>query len=215
MQTVIAILCFGLLLCVAPASAQTEHSLTVRIHTDVRPTLTPRSVEEVFDRASKLMSCNSCNVKFKLNGPVQSFTSAPSRINDAADLEAVHGVAAHVKVVQSINFCMGRYSSDGWIGCAWRPSGLPKTVIVTVQSVLRDLRHILWTHEFGHTKGLQHRVDDGLALMTPCTLKLRHRRITENECHCFLMESGSCPITGPDPDPEICCPTDPECTRGR
>jgi hypothetical protein len=205
MQAIIATLFLGLLLWAGPAGAQTEHALQVSVHRDVRPTLSRGGVEKIFERASKLMSRNSCDVKFKLDGQVTSFASAPSRINDSIALEAVHRVAAHIKVVQSINFCMGRYDPEGFIGCAWRPWGLPKTVIVTTQSVHIDLRHILWAHEFGHATGLQHRTNDGLALMTPCKLELFNRRISQDECGCFRRGLGGCPILGPDPDPSVSC----------
>jgi hypothetical protein len=208
--SVIAIL-LSLLPWAEPASAQKVYWLTVSIHKDVRHKLTQKDIEKIFKRESKLLKeDNACDVEFKLNGPVQTFTSAPAYINDLASLEAVHHVAADVKVVQEIKFCRGQYYEEGVIGCSWRPAGLrPKTVIVTTATVATDLRHILWAHEFGHTTGLEHRIDDSQALMTPCDLQSFNRHINEAECRCFVAGPDQCHM----PDLNVACPA-PSRRRG-
>jgi hypothetical protein len=194
MQTIFVIICLGLLLRVEPASAQKEYLLKVSIHEEVPP-LTNGQVEQILERASKLLKHrNGCDVKFKLDGPIKTFASAPKDINNAYDLEAVHSVDADVKVVRKINFCKGR---PPFIGCAWRADG-PKTMIVTRR--LRSITHILWAHEFGHTKGLQHRLDRQ-ALMTPCNIALSNVEINSEECRC-LTGPGGCAI----PVQDIVCP---------
>lgn len=225
MQIIIAIMFLGLLW-IAPASAETaatrEHELIVSIHQDANDgSLTaPGFVEGILESASRFVTRSCGEIKFKLKGSVGTFTSAPSQINNEAELEAVHDVAADIKVVQEINYCMGR-KEENVIGCAWRRSpdphaGRPKTVIV-IRNVHLSLYPMLWAHEFGHAAGLQHRNDDAdLHLMTPCELKTFHQDLNEAECDCFRKGLGGCfPIKGPDPDPEICCPTDPKCNRGR
>ena len=210
MKNIILIVCLGLVAWIRPATAEQDHalySLKVSIHKDVRP-LTREQVEEILERASSLLQKKSeetnatdnvpCDVTFKLDGPIGTFeTSAPKDINDADDLEAVQREPADVKVVDKINFCMGRH--DSFIGCSWRPEGrLPKTMIIA-RSVVVDLRHFLWAHEFGHTTGLQHRVDDPMALMTPCDMELSNGHISKNECSCFLKGQGGCPISEQSP----------------
>lgn len=209
MQTIIPIVCLALLYCVESASAQQVYSLKVSIHKDVLP-LTEEQVDEALERASSLLNetGNQCNVTFKRNGPIETFDSAPKDIGNLDDLEAVHRVPADVKIVESINFCMGRYDKEGWWGCAWRPEGLLKTVIVIRglrpggdPIVGRDERYILWAHEFGHTKGLPHRVDDDRALMTPCAVGTLTRRITKDECTCLKNGPAGCPIPQPSQEP--------------
>jgi hypothetical protein len=188
MKIIISV-CLGLLFCIEPANAQKEYSLRVSIHATVRPPLTSIEIATILDRASKLLvEGNNCGVKFKLDS-VGTFASAPSIINNASDLEAVHSVDAEVKVVRQINFCRGQQGS--FLGCSWRPGGLPKTMIV-IRQVARDLQHILWAHEFGHTKGLQHRADPE-ALMTPCPLYFDNLKVNQDECYCML-NPGACSI---------------------
>jgi hypothetical protein len=190
MQRCNAILLLGLLLWVDPASAQKLkiHSLRVSIHEEVRPSPTQSEIEQILKDASDLLQepPNRCGVGFKLKGPVTTFTSAPAFINDASDLEAVHSVPADVKVVREINFCI-RGPENGLVGCSWRPNNRPKTVIVTRRLKGVGLSPVLWTHEFGHVTGLQHRNDeDEEALMTPCGLQAFNRRINKDECRHFL-----------------------------
>jgi hypothetical protein len=215
MQTTITIVCLAVLLWVGPASAQQVYSLKVSIHKDVPP-LTGDQVDQALDRASDLLKepGNKCNITLKRNGPVQTFEfdSAPKNIRNLDDLEAVHRVPGDVKIVESIHFCMGRYDKRGFWGCSWRPDGLPKTVIVVRGMrpgpvVGRDTRYILWAHEFGHTKGLHHRVDDKRALMTPCDIERVTRSITTDECTCFQNGAAGCPIA--PPKQEAACPARP------
>jgi len=195
---VIACLSLGLLVCTEPAIAQKEYPLTVSIHEQVRPKLTEKIVKGILERASKLLTVRSkCGVTFKLNGPIKSFApGTPNIISTEDQLEAVHREAADVKVVSTITFCK---KDSTFIGCAWRRHG-PKTIIVTQR--LLAVRHILWTHEFGHTTGLQHRADVGV-LMTPCDLALSNVEINQDECNCFLAGPGGCQI--PEPDSEVVC----------
>jgi hypothetical protein len=197
-----------------PVSAQTVdpptidppkvYPLTVSIHAGVHPGLTESAIEQILQLGSALLQQQSCPVGFKLNGPVTTFTSAPAIIENADDLEAVHNVPADVKVVQRIHYCVGgRF--DGLIGCSWRPEGRRKTVIVTTESVgnVPGKHPVLWTHEFGHTTGLPHRLDEHrLALMSPCGLRAFSRQITTAECQCFLAGPGGCQM----PESEPACP---------
>ena len=220
MHTIIAIVCLALMLWVEPASAQQAYSLKVSIHKDV-PQLTNDQIDEALDRASKLLKepGNKCNVTLKRNGPVEifNFDSAPKKITNLDELEAVHRVPADVKIVESIHFCMGRYDKRSWWGCSWRPPGLPKTVIVVRGMrpgpvVGRDSRYLLWAHEFGHTKGLHHRLDDKRALMTPCDIEPTTRRITNDECTCFKNGPEGCPIPAPAQE-ATCSATAPVSSR--
>jgi len=200
-----AILSVGLLPWVEPASAK-QYRLSVSIHEEVRGSLTRQEIIEILRNASKLMKhrdefwTNDCNVEFKLAGRVKTFSSAPAEINNAYDLEKVHRVAAHIKVVRKINFCKGTGDESDIVGCAWRerPDIRRKTVIVTTATAAP---HQLWAHEFGHTTCLPHRNDDGLALMTACTVKNFNWRITRDECHSFRVGPRLCRTR----DPNVTC----------
>jgi hypothetical protein len=201
-RPIVVILLFGLglLSLLEPAWAQKvkEYPLTVSIHEGVHPTLNQNDVEQILKRASDLLQqpSNGCSVGFKLKGPITTFTSAPAYINDLHALETVHKVPADVKVVQEINFCIQGHQT-GLFGCSWRPKGRP-TMIVTTQLMDYGVEHILWAHEFGHTTGLRHRVDEEEALMTPCGLDNFNNKINAVECKDFLRGSAShSPPAGP------------------
>jgi hypothetical protein len=198
----------GLLWWTAPAGAQTIHSLTVSIHEEVVSKLSPSDVKKILADASSLLQTQedpqdvSCNVGFALKGEVGKFSSAPAVINTAADLDAVHSVPADVKVVQQINFCMGKFMTDGFLGCAWRPEGRPKTVIVKAR-MGDGVAAPAWAHEYGHTTGLLHRQDkDGFALMTPCALQPFRKHVNKVECDHFIAG----PVTSYPPGDGDTCP---------
>jgi hypothetical protein len=197
-QTIIAIACLGLLLWIEPAAAQITHPevtqpLTVRRHPSIH--LTDDQVRDILERASKLLKddSNKCNVTFKLDGPVEPFASdrTPKVIRNEGDLNTVHSESGDVKVVETIEFCRRQAEFEGeFVGCSWRRRGL-RTMIVT--QVDPGLRHILWAHEFGHTRGVPHRIGKE-ALMTPCTVLGDNVLVNESECRCFRRDQpGRCP----------------------
>src|SRR5262245_53294458 len=166
MQTVIAIVCLALLLWIEPASAE-DHSLKVRVHNDVLMVnqislqqLTEK-VDSILEKASmRLMDQGHCDVTLKRDGPIEPFTSkeAPSIIKNPKDLERVHSVSGHVKIVRAILSCIGR---PPFVGCSFRPDPhLRKTMIVN-RGLGESERPNIWAHEFGHTTGLHHRKASG------------------------------------------------------
>lgn len=200
MRSIIVIVCLGLLLRIEPVMAQTLHPLTVSVHEDLRGLFTRAKVTAALAGASRLLQRrNRCDVGFKLDGKISHFRGTPADITNETQLESVHGVAADVKVVSTITFC----KTDGsFFGCAWRPYGRPKTMIIALNKPgATILRHIVWAHEFGHTTGLPHRTDDERALMWPCGLDVSRFKITPRECGCFV--AGRCPT--PQPDPTFVC----------
>ena len=196
MHKLISIL-FLLLMWTQPANSNgVTHPLTVRHHSEVQ--LNEADVEQILKDASKLLK--RCNVTVTLRGSIEVFASptAPAVISNEADLEAVHSENGEVKVVKAIRFCRrkGHFS-----GCAWRRYGRP-SMIVTHSDETADIRDLLWAHEFGHATGLQHRLDDRSALMTPCALFYNNVHITEKECRCFRLGIEGCKI----PTNYIKCP---------
>ena len=138
-----------------------------------------------------------CDVTLRRDGPIEKFTSrdapnAPSVIRNPNDLERVHRVPGHVKIVEAIFSCIGPVPVGGFVGCSFRPDvtpgvHLPKTMIVN-RGLEENERPNIWAHEFGHTTGLHHRrVSDpnDSALMTPCPIKSFSSSLTSRECRCL------------------------------
>ena len=117
-----------------------------------------------------------CPVTLKRNGSITTF-GAPSFINTRADFDAVVALPGQVKVVNQINWCGGL--SPNIIGCA----PVPGTSLVVVR-FLPVSEGILWLHEYGHNKGLNHR-DDPTAVMHP-TLDQGRTMITAEECTKYM-----------------------------
>jgi hypothetical protein len=187
-----AIVLLGLALWAGPASAEdiVVHPLTVAIHPAVRDKykLSQYDVEVILKHASDLLKRNNCNVGFALNGPINTFESAPADIKTADDLEAVHSVPADVKVVRSITFCVGQINEAGFLGCAWRPEDRQKTVVVSIAGSLPGMGSAsrVWAHEYGHTTGLLHRFQAGnMSLMTPCDIQAYSAQLNQDECNHF------------------------------
>lgn len=201
MHPLLRIVYLGLLLWVEPATA-IEFSLRVSIHKELKPP-TPKEVQSILNRAStSTVLQQRCGVQFKLDGPIEPFTSerTPKDILGPGDLEAVHSEPAHVKIVRRIQFCKGE---PPFQGCAFRPNvSLPKTMIVVRNpDIIASDIPILWAHEFGHTRGLHHRVDDRRALMTACKIKSFRTQITQEECTCFREGPAGCGIQAPAEEP--------------
>jgi hypothetical protein len=207
MQIITAIVCLGLLVWTGPASAQNaaaqkEYSLTVSVHEDVRPKLTADEVKKILEDASGLLKNNHCDAAFKLQGEVGTFANAPAIIRTSRERDAVHGVNADVKVVVDIEFCKPSLGVSVFNGCAFPFSEGRKSMIVThARAAPGLLRAILWTHEFGHRTGLQHRADPE-AVMTGCSNLFGDQlKINEEECRCYRLGPGGC--TKPDPG-QVC-----------
>jgi hypothetical protein len=194
MQTIIAIVCLGLLMWAEPASAQSSaqssYSLKVSRHRNV-VALSEHEVDSILHDASKILQNSSCNVTLKRNGPIDTFGShnTPKIIKTKAQRDAVHSVDADVKIVEEIRFCRPNLGNR-FDGCAWPPRAGSRSIIV-VRHPAEPFPSILWPHEFGHRMGLRHR-SDPLALMTGCKFDGRQVQVRQDECHCFLSGPGSC-----------------------
>jgi hypothetical protein len=125
----------------------------------------------------------SCNVPLSRNGPV-SPTSVPfnGRINNENDFNTLCGQGGYVHVVNQINWCGA--SADNIIGCATIGSGCMVVVRYAPDEVL-------WAHEYGHTRRLEHSCGD--PGMKPCGpkeddrvmhpyIERNHRKIGSLEC---------------------------------
>src|SRR5262245_39157240 len=122
MKPVIAIACLALLLWIEPASAE---DLKIRVHNDVLmqthmnlQELTEK-VDAILQQAStRLKDQGDCDVTLNRDGPIEPFTSreAPSIIRNPKQLEQVHLVPGHVKIVRAIFSCIGPVPDGGFVG---------------------------------------------------------------------------------------------------
>ncbi len=137
MQTIIVMVCLGLLLWIEPACAK-DYPLKVSVHQDLLTNkkdlqALTNEVDSLLLRASmRLKGRCDFDITFSRNGPIEPFTSAPSIIKTPEDLEAVHSVPADVKIIKEIKYCTG---NPPWVGCSFRPDVTPgvhlnKTMIV-------------------------------------------------------------------------------------
>jgi hypothetical protein len=191
---------------VEAASAQEVYSLTVKVHRSI--TLTNAQVDRILAGASQLLKKKdgandvACKVSFKRKGRVEPFASddTPAVIKNRSDLDAVHKEQAQVKVVQEIDFCVGKHGS--YEGCTW-----PHDVGINSMIVVHPgrARANLWAHEFGHRTGLRHRTEPG-ALMTMCNLSTGHVKVSKDECKCFHAGPGGCPEQDEPPQDTLQCP---------
>jgi hypothetical protein len=126
MHFILAIFCLALLMWTEPASAQKTYSVVVSRHSEV-PELSEGMVKEILAGASKLLQKEpshqetednvACNVTFALKGPVHTFNSPGKKVWWPKEIEPVHRVNSHldaddgfhVKVVERIGVCRGRY----------------------------------------------------------------------------------------------------------
>lgn len=203
----ILLLCLELWAGRVSAQEVKPYSLTVAVHPLVKDKMNAAEADDILKCASAMLqgdanvglpNCpvkdinppNHCNVEFTFKGFLDFPSSAPLDITNKDDLEAVHKVPGDVKVVRSITFCAAGLKPTGYAGCAWRPAGGPRTVIVARTKFLPALGPALgaaiWTHEFGHTTGLPHRYQKGKGnLMTPCDIQVFSWQINQNECNHF------------------------------
>jgi hypothetical protein len=139
--------------------------------------------------ASQIISNNSCALSLTRSGPVSQFTTGTGIILTQTDYKNVCAQPGYVHVVNQINWCDG--TTDA-LGCSDTPGKCMVLVRWIPDGTLDPAQQeegILWAHEYGHTKGIQHR-NDSDAVMNP-ELGPDHLKITSCECSAYL-ERGSC-----------------------
>jgi hypothetical protein len=142
----------------------------------------------------------ACNVTLSLAGSVSSFDSpVPADIYTSADFRQVCAAPGYVHVVNTINYC-GGLALPGIIGCGDTPGTC--IVVVRLEDPLpADKEGMLWAHEYGHTKGLDHREDEN-AVMNPY-LGQTERQVNATECRAFAGRAQSSTRTKSRPKPGI------------
>ena len=117
-----------------------------------------------------------CRVRFERDGNVGVFTTGTGIINDSNAFSTVINLPGMVKVVNQINWCGAL--APNIIGCAPIPGN---SFAVVRWTPIQE--GVLWTHEFGHNRGLNHR-NDPTAVMNPIILT-GARRVNVAECTAY------------------------------
>ncbi|WP_417457405.1 hypothetical protein [Kordiimonas sp.] len=131
---------------------------------------------------------SQCNATFRQNGAIRTLGSIPSVITSSTDMSKAcaagllseenaefFGVPRKLQVVNAIYHC--GETKPGIIGCAYTPGQC--MVVVRYHP---SLEGTLLAHEFGHSKGLPHRVNSTDAIMYPSISPLR-KKFTGSECN--------------------------------
>jgi hypothetical protein len=125
-------------------------------------------------KASDGSEDTACSVTLSREGVVTQFDQGDGSVDSFNELVQMMNLPGHVAVVNAINFC--REIQPDVIGCAFIGS-------FVVERYTQRLEGILWAHEFGHNKGLEHR-DDENAIMNP-TIDDDRRMVTSAECMAY------------------------------
>jgi len=166
-----------------PLCAVAQHHLQVRRYTTA--SLTNADADRILADAGTVLQTNdgpgdvACATAFSRDGDVTVFAGGDGSIDSQAEFSALIGLPGWIKVVNQINWC-GTLSPN-IIGCA--PIGGNSLAVVRYTS---SLEGILWAHEFGHNKGLNHRNDDSNAVMNGVIGSTR-RRVTSGECDAYKV----------------------------
>ncbi|MCA1373584.1 MULTISPECIES: hypothetical protein [unclassified Bradyrhizobium] len=186
-----------------------NHPLCVRSFNKVP--LTDADVDDILARASAILNdagaarlqCQGVRLSRQGNVAPYDETVLPRSLSLESDF-AKFTADACVKVVERIIWCGGLV--PGALGCA----PVPGQGLVVVRRVLglaenfnRDVEPITWLHELGHTRGLQHNMQDNLSVMAP-GLSPTNRSINDNECTVYasaVPAAGAAPLAAATPMP--------------
>ena len=144
--------------------------------------LTNANADSILDDATRVLWRNdgaaddACSVRLYRRGNVAVFNNGNGIINSQADFNAINGLGGRVKVVNQINWCGALIPNV--IGCA----PVPGTSQVVVRFTANQ-EGILWAHEYGHTRGLNH-VTGGTSVMNG-TIATTRTMVSANECDAF------------------------------
>jgi hypothetical protein len=121
----------------------------------------------------------SCPVTFRRSGDVTvaQVDEIPEIINGESDFDKIIAASGTIKLVGLISWCKGARASM-ILGC----SSTPGTGMALVR-YFPIYEQIIWAHEFGHTKGLNH-VNNPRKLMNP-SIATDTNVLDQSECAAF------------------------------
>ena len=169
----------------APLAAE-PFRVKITQHPALTPLITAAEADQILaDMAAALRrSQPSCNVQFVRDGDPTYFfdDNASASIDYEAEWQAYADVPGTVKIVADFSWCgvPGPSFADRSIGGP----------IWLVTHGHKDLDSIIWLHEYSHTAGNDHRVDDTNALMQPA-VNTNTVNVTGDECSSLLAGTSS------------------------
>lgn len=155
--------------------------LSIRRHNTL--TFTDAQADQVLADATTVLRTNdgpgdvACNTGMARNGAVGAFTETDGNLNTNAEVQQVFGLAGNIKVVPTVDFCGATGFNTSIIGCGQTPGAS----FITERFTPAAQEGILWAHEFGHNRGLNHRNDTSDAIMFP-SIGPNRQRINPGEC---------------------------------
>ena len=180
--TLAAILFATPLFSAAADEATILHDLHVVRH--VTTPLTDEHATEIVEEMGEILvtidgpSDVACHLGFVRTRPVEQFTTGTGTIYSKTDYYTVNNLQGNIKVVTRILWCNG--VKPDVIGCA--PVSGYSMVVIRYKS---NQEALLWLHEFGHNKGLNHRI--GKNLLMNDTIDPANRQISAKECEAFRV----------------------------
>jgi hypothetical protein len=163
-------------------------------------TLTDADADRILYNGSRVLWSNdgagdvSCLVRLYRNGNVTVFNTGNGIINSQADFNTINGLPGRVKVVNQINWCGGL--APNIIGC----SPIPGSSEIVVRFTTNQ-EGILWDHEYGHTRGLNH-VPGATSIMNG-TIAPTRTMVSAGEC--FFFRCADTPTINFLPPPFLTC----------
>jgi len=170
------------LIAIFSQGCSTVYRMQISQHTNSTPALTDARADAIAADMTLILQVSDgagdqqCRVRFERDGNVAVFTTGTGIINNSNDFSTVIGLPGMVKVVNQINWCGALVPNV--IGCAPVPGN---SLAVVRWSLIQE--GVLWTHEFGHNRGLNHRTDP-TAVMNPVILT-GARRVNAAECSAY------------------------------
>lgn len=155
--------------------------LSVRRHSST--TLTNAAADAILASATTTLQTADggddvpCMAHLSRVGAVTAFTAGDGNINSEDDADEVFDLPGFVKLVNMINVCGDKV--DTFAGCAPTPGDTQ--MVVRRATTLRE--GILWLHEYGHTRGLEHSGDDDAVMFK--SLADKRLRVTASECESY------------------------------
>ena len=172
-----------------PPTAPAVINLSISRHTS--STLSNTTADQILEAATEVLQTNNvggddvpCDVTLQRSGSVTTFTTGDGIIDDPASYNAVLALPEKVKVVNQITWCgvdltVGNPGFVSAAGCA----PVPGSSQIVVIWGLTHLDGIIWTHEYGHTQGINHRAADNTRFVMNDSVAGRSTRVSTVECN--------------------------------
>ncbi len=128
-----------------------------------------------------------CDITLNRHVSVAEFTNAatPAFIDDWESYDAVaHDNPSDVKVLAGMDWCNRKFQPNVLLGCTGASDSMTVVTDLPINQLAPDdakrLKGIMWLHEYGHLKGLDHR-NDANAVMNE-EVEPYNTRLNETEC---------------------------------